>query len=78
MGNRSVSSVSGVGIYLDHIGGRHQTFAEMVVEVGAEATFKWMSVVQMAAKIVIEPIFEADFQPFSYGFRPRKSATQAL
>jgi RNA-directed DNA polymerase len=34
-------------------------------------------VVQMAAKIVIEPIFEADFQPFSYGFRPRKSATQA-
>lgn len=35
-------------------------------------------VVQMAAKIVLEPIFEADFQPSSYGFRPRKSATQAL
>ena len=35
-------------------------------------------VAQMAAKIVIEPIFEADFQPGSYGFRPRKSATQAL
>src|SRR5271165_962787 len=35
-------------------------------------------VVQMAAKLVIEPIFEADFQPCSYGFRPRKSATQAL
>jgi group II intron reverse transcriptase/maturase len=35
-------------------------------------------VVQMAAKMVIEPIFEADFQPSSYGFRPRKSATQAL
>ncbi len=35
-------------------------------------------VVQMAAKIVLEPIFEADFQPCSYGFRPRKSATQAL
>ena len=35
-------------------------------------------VVQMAAKIVIEPIFEADFQPSSYGFRPRRSATQAL
>src|SRR6187551_2659662 len=31
-------------------------------------------VVQMAAKIVLEPIFEADFQPSSYGFRPRKSA----
>jgi len=30
------------------------------------------------AKIVIEPIFEADFLPSSYGFRPKKSATQAL
>ena len=35
-------------------------------------------VVQMAAKIVIEPIYEADFQPCSYGFRPRRSATQAF
>ena len=35
-------------------------------------------VVQMAAKLVLEPIFEADFQPCSYGFRPRRSATDAL
>jgi len=35
-------------------------------------------VVQMAAKLVLEPIFEADFLPCSYGFRPRRSATQAL
>src|SRR5215470_7445375 len=35
-------------------------------------------VVQMAAKIVIEPIFEADFHTCSYGFRPKRSATQAL
>ncbi len=35
-------------------------------------------VVQMAAKLVIEPIFEADFQDSSYGFRPKRSATQAL
>ena len=35
-------------------------------------------VIQMAAKLVIEPIFEADFQPSSYGFRPKRSATQAL
>lgn len=35
-------------------------------------------VVQMATKIVLEPIFEADFQPSSYGFRPRRNATQAL
>ena len=34
--------------------------------------------VQMATKIVIEPIFEADFQPGSYGFRPKRSATEAL
>jgi len=35
-------------------------------------------VVQMAAKIVIEPIFEADFEEGSYGFRPKRSPTQAL
>ena len=35
-------------------------------------------VVQMAAKLVLEPIFEADFAPCSYGFRPRRSATMAL
>jgi RNA-directed DNA polymerase len=35
-------------------------------------------VVQMAAKIMIEPIFEADFEASSFGFRPRKSAVQAL
>jgi RNA-directed DNA polymerase len=35
-------------------------------------------VAQMAAKLVLEPIFEADFLPTSYGFRPRRSATQAL
>jgi group II intron reverse transcriptase/maturase len=35
-------------------------------------------VAQMAAKLVIEPIFEANFKGCSYGFRPKKSATQAL
>ncbi len=35
-------------------------------------------VVQAAAKLVLEPIFEADFKDFSYGFRPGKSAQQAL
>ena len=35
-------------------------------------------VVQQACKIVIEPIFEANFQNTSYGFRPRRSATQAV
>jgi RNA-directed DNA polymerase len=35
-------------------------------------------VVMTAAKLVLEPIFEADFLPASYGFRPRRSAHQAL
>jgi len=35
-------------------------------------------VVQMATKLVLEPIFEADFRPDSYGFRPKRGATQAL
>ena len=34
-------------------------------------------VVQQAVKLVIEPIFEADFEDCSYGFRPKRSATQA-
>jgi len=34
-------------------------------------------VVQQATKLVIEPIFEADFEDCSYGFRPQRSATQA-
>ena len=35
-------------------------------------------VVQMATKIIIEPIFEAGFHDCSHGFRPRRSATDAL
>jgi len=35
-------------------------------------------VAQQAARLVLEPIFEADFLPVSYGFRPRRSATAAL
>lgn len=35
-------------------------------------------VVQTTAKLVLEPIFEADFDPDSYGFRPRRDAHQAL
>jgi group II intron reverse transcriptase/maturase len=35
-------------------------------------------VVQMAVYLVLMPIFEADFHPHSYGFRPGRSAHQAL
>ena len=35
-------------------------------------------VIQMATKLVTEPIFEADFEDNSYGFRPRRSASDAV
>jgi RNA-directed DNA polymerase len=35
-------------------------------------------VVQGALKLVLEPIFEADFQPGSYGYRPKRTAHQAV
>jgi RNA-directed DNA polymerase len=35
-------------------------------------------VVQAALKLVLEPVFEADFQPCSYGFRPGRRAHDAI
>jgi len=35
-------------------------------------------VVQTAAKIVLEPIFEADMEPSAYGYRPKRSAQDAI
>ena len=35
-------------------------------------------VVQGALKLILEPIFEADFQPGSYGYRPKRTAHQAV
>ena len=35
-------------------------------------------IVQTAVKLVLEPIFEEDFQEFSYGFRPKRSCHHAL
>lgn len=35
-------------------------------------------VLQAAARLVLEPIFEASFKSFSYGFRPKRSAQQAV
>jgi RNA-directed DNA polymerase len=35
-------------------------------------------VVQTAAKIVLEPVFEADFEDSAYGYRPRRSAIDAV
>ncbi len=35
-------------------------------------------VAQQAAKLILEPIFESDFLPCSFGFRPKRSATDAM
>src|SRR5580704_15649197 len=35
-------------------------------------------VVQTAAKLLLEPIFEADFDPNAYGYRPKRSAKDAI
>ena len=35
-------------------------------------------VIQMSVKLVIEPIFEADFEDCSHGFRPKRSASDAV
>lgn len=35
-------------------------------------------VVQTAAKLVLEPVFEADFEDNAYGYRPRRSGTDAI
>src|SRR3954463_7857849 len=35
-------------------------------------------VIQTAAKIVLEPVFEADFEDSAYGYRPRRSAIDAV
>ncbi len=35
-------------------------------------------VVEGAMKLILEPIFEADFQPGSYGYRPKRTAAQAI
>ena len=42
------------------------------------ASFRFRRVVQGALKLILEPIFEADFQPGSYGYRPKKSAHAAV
>jgi RNA-directed DNA polymerase len=35
-------------------------------------------VVQGALKLILEPIFEADFQPGSFGYRPRRTTHEAV
>ena len=55
-------------------GYRRQTEASAVLGIPAVRD----RVVQAAAKVVLEPIFEADFRDSSYGFRPKRNAHQAM
>src|SRR6201996_1042363 len=38
----------------------------------------WDRVVQGSLKLILEPVFEADFQPGSYGYRPKRTAHDAI
>jgi len=45
---------------------------------GQEVDGECPRAVQAALKLVLEPIFEADFHPCSYGFRPRRRTQDAI
>ena len=54
--------------------------ATLAEALGSEATLSKSTVSRVceAIKTVLEPIFEADFQPCSYGFRPKRRAHDAI
>src|SRR3954447_16667971 len=82
----------GVARLLDELaadlkGGRYRPLPTRRVHIPKPGTGEWRPlsiptvadrIVQAATKIVLEPVFEADFLPCSFGFRPRRSAHDAL
>jgi RNA-directed DNA polymerase len=81
----------GVGAFLDDIrtqlksGGFRPVPVRQVMIPKANGRFRKLGiptvadrVVQASLKLVLEPIFEADFQPCSYGFRPNRRAHDAI
>jgi RNA-directed DNA polymerase len=67
------------------IRGRTQSVAEFRAQGGHDGKRRRLGiaavrdrVVQASLKLVLKPIFEADFYPCSYGFRPRTRAQDAI
>ena len=90
---RKLLATTGVDAFVEAVRGalRSASFAPsptrrvLIPKVGAPGKFRPLGiptvkdrVVQAALKNILEPIFEADFYPVSYGFRPGKSAHGAL
>jgi RNA-directed DNA polymerase len=89
---RSIEAGRGVGALLSDLRADLKTrrFAPLPVRerlIPKPGSSKWRRlgiatvrdrVVQAALKLVLEPIFEADFQPCSYGFRPKRRAQDAI
>jgi RNA-directed DNA polymerase len=87
----SIENGIGVGVFLDQIGGLLKSGEFRPVPVRQVMIPKKSGklrklgipavqdrVVQAALKLVLEPVFEADFQPFSYGFRPGRRQHDAI
>ena len=82
----------GVGAFLNQIrdslksgGFRPDEVRQVLIPKGNSGKFRKLGiptiadrVVQASLKLVLEPIFEADFKPCSYGFRPNRRAQDAI
>ena len=82
----------GVGVFLDQIRDslksgefRPVEVRQVMIPKGKSGKFRKLGiptvadrVVQASLKLVLEPIFEADFKPCSYGFRPNRRAHDAI
>ena len=82
----------GVGVFLDQIRDslksgefRPVEVRQVMIPKGKSGKFRKLGiptvadrVVQASLKLVLEPIFEADFKPCSYGFRPNRRAQDAI
>jgi RNA-directed DNA polymerase len=90
---KSISEYGDVAAFLDDVRGRLKTRTfvplpvreRMIPKSGQPGKFRRLGIptamdrlVQASLKLVLEPIFEADFKPVSYGFRPRRRAQDAI